>query len=157
MAAIDLLKEQHRETERLLEQIKRSSGTEKVLLLGRLAEAITLHATLEERFFYPMLSSNGFQADVQRSVNEHAQVRRMLSELLSMKKSDPRLDSVVARVESAVMKHVQEEENDIFQRARERIPAEELDRVGAQMRDGMSALQEGELLEAADEEQVPAP
>lgn len=154
--AIDLLVQQHREAEELLEQIKQVQGMERVRLLGQLAEALTLHTTLEERFFYPLLRDNGMSDVVQRSIEEHGQVRRLLSEMLSMKKSDPRLPEIIGRLEEAVKKHVSEEESEVFPRTKEKVDGQQLESLEGQMKDAAHTLENGELIEAADEEQVPA-
>lgn len=157
MAAIDHLKHQHRETEDLFERIKQATTNEKVRLLGELTEALTLHAALEERYFYPLARENGLAAEMDHSQREHAEVRRMLSDIMSMKKSDPRLNETISRLEASVKKHVHEEENEIFPRVLEKVGSEELDRVDQQMREAEQSLKDKELLEAADEDQVPAP
>lgn len=157
MAAIDHLKHQHRETEDLFERIKQATTNERVRLLGELTEALTLHSALEERYFYPLARQNGLTQEMDRSEREHGDVRRMLSDIMSMKKSDPRLNETIGRLEAAVKKHVQEEENEIFPRLLEKVGSEDLDRVGQQMLEAEQSLKEKELLEAADEDQVPAP
>ena len=53
MSAIELLKQQHREVDGLFQRIKVANGDERISLLGQVAEALTIHAALEEHFFYP--------------------------------------------------------------------------------------------------------
>lgn len=156
MAAIDLLKQQHRDTEHLFERLKTSQPNEKIRLLGQLTEALTMHATLEEQFIYPLLRANGFEEHFTRSSNEHMQMKRLISDILSMKRRDPRLDSVTAQLEAAVMKHVQEEETEVFPKLQERVDEATLENAGVQMEATMKRLEEGDLLEAADEQQPPA-
>lgn len=154
--AIDFLAQQHREAEQLMSRIRTSNGPEKIRLLGDLAEALTLHTTLEERYFYPVIRNHGMEDVVDRSIAEHGQVRRLLSEMLSMKKSDPRLNETISRLEAAVRAHVEEEERTVFPQTKERVDPEELSALEDQMRRASQALENGELIEAADDEQVPA-
>lgn len=145
MSAMELLSQQHREVEGLFEKLKTAQGGQKIALLGRLAESLTLHATLEERHFYPLLRQSGLEAVVSKSLADHADARRMVSEILELKRSDPRLDQTIARLESSVSAHVREEEGQLFPQARERCDAAALDRAGEEMRRAMGALENEEL------------
>ena len=155
MGAIDLLSQQHREVEQLLEKVKSSDGAEKIAVLGKIAEAITMHARLEEQHFYPLLQQNGMHEQVEHSLEEHAEARRLVSQILELKRSDPRLDQTIARLESAVLHHVEEEEEQIFPQARERVGADQLERAGDEMTRAMGLLENEELI--AQAAQAPAP
>lgn len=156
MTAIELLKQQHREAESLFERLRSSQPNEKISLLGKLTEALTMHATLEEQFIYPLLRTSGLEQDASRSVQEHDQMKRLISEILSMKRRDPRLDTVTAQLEDVVKKHVAEEETSVLPKLQERADATALENAGAQMQSAIQRLEQGELLEAADEPQPPA-
>lgn len=154
MRAIELLNQQHREVQQMLEKVKSSAGAEKISLLGKIAESLTMHARLEEQHLYPLLRQHGLEEMVGRSLEEHAQARRLISELLELKRSDPRLDQTIAQLESAVLHHVREEEDQIFPKARERVDAAALDRAGDEMKRSMGALQDEELIAQAVEQPV---
>jgi hemerythrin superfamily protein len=155
MGAIELLSQQHREVEQLLEKVKSSDGAEKIAALGKIAESITMHARLEEQHLYPLLRQNGMEEQVGHSLEEHAEARRLVSEILELKRSDPRLDQTVARLESAVRRHVVEEEERIFPQARERLGPEALERAGEEMKHARGSLENEELI--AQAAQPPAP
>jgi hypothetical protein len=53
-----------------------------------------------------------------------------------------------------VRDHVQEEENEIFPKAREKIDAAALERTGEEMKRAMGALENEELIAQADEQPV---
>ncbi len=156
--AIDLLEGQHREMERLFERIRTTErGGARVRLIGQLAELITLHSALEERYFYPVLRVEGMTHLVERSFAEHGEVKRLVSDLMEMKQRDPRLDELLARIEGLVKKHVAEEEGELFTRAREVASESVLAGADGEMRRAMGDLQEKELLEIADEAQGAVP
>lgn len=157
MAAMDLLSEQHREVEDLLRRIKEAKGGERVRLLGAVAEALTLHAALEERFFYPALREYGLGELADRGLKDHQEVRHLISELMDIKQRDPRLNDMIEKLEKSIKAHVEEEEGEIFQRAREKMEDSALEHAETAMRNAISSLKDKELLEAADEERVPAP
>ncbi len=153
MAALELLVNQHRHAADLLERIRASKSHERVRYMGDLAEALTLHAALEEQFFYPFLRNHGFADLADRSLAEHADTRRLVAEMLGMKKSDPRLEDTFLSLDHMVRKHVEEEEKDIFPRIRGF--ADELNELGRQMADALRGLKDQELLEFAEQEQLP--
>jgi hemerythrin superfamily protein len=157
MPAIDLLQSQHREAESLLQQITQTTGGARVRLIGALAELLTMHCELEERYFYPMLRAEGMGEVIDRSFGEHGAMKRLLSDIMEMKQRDPRLGDLLARLDQMVRKHVQEEEGEVFPRARE-VTDEALMRSAAEeMRRGVYELRDKELLEMADEQGGAAP
>jgi hemerythrin superfamily protein len=95
------------------------------------------------------------EEQVDHSLEEHAEARRLVSQILELKRSDPRLDQTIARLESAVQRHVEEEEGQIFPQARERLGPDALDRAGEEMNGAMGSLENEELI--AEAAQPPAP
>ena len=81
-------------------------------------------------------------------------MRRLVSEILELKRSDPRLDQAFGQLENVVRDHVREEENEIFPKAREKIDAAVLERAGEEMKRAMGALENEELIAQADEQPV---
>ncbi len=154
MAALELLMNQHRHAADLLERIRAARAHEKVRYMGELAEALTLHAVLEEQYFYPFLRERGFSDLVERSLAGHADTRRLVAEMLSMKKSDPRLEDTCLSLDHAVRKHIEAAEKDIFPRIRGFT--EELNEIGRKMAEGLQRLKDEELLEFAELQQLPA-
>ena len=67
MDAIAMLKQQHREVDSLFERIRMASDDEKILLLGKISEQLTIHAQLEERHVYPFARRVGIQDMVDHS------------------------------------------------------------------------------------------
>lgn len=157
MAAIEMLEAQHREMERLFERIRAEQGGARVRAIGELAELLTLHSALEERYFYPVLRVEGLTALVERSFAEHNEVKRLVSDMLEMKQRDPRLMELLGRIEAAVTKHVTEEEQELFPRARERTNEAVLQSAEDEMVRAMRSLEDKELLEIADEAQGAVP
>ena len=97
MDAITLLKQQHREVDALFERISTAGEDEKILLLGKLSEQLTIHAQLEERHVYPFARRMGIQDMVDHSLEEHAKVKQLIAEILSLKRHDPRVDENVSQ------------------------------------------------------------
>jgi hemerythrin superfamily protein len=157
VSAIDFLKRQHREAEQLFEQLKVSDDErERVQLLGRLAEALTLHALLEERHFYPLCRRVGLEEEANRSVEEHAQVKALVGRTLQLTRRDPQLLPTVERLQDAVEAHVEEEETELFPKVEAGADDDELERVGEALEADAPGLRESNLLEQADAAAPPA-
>jgi hemerythrin superfamily protein len=157
MDAIGILTRQHRETEELFSQLATSKGGVRVRLLGRLAELLTTHASLEEHHFYPLAREAGLGALVDRSVQDHADLRRTISDIMEMKQSDPKLKDVTDKLDRLFRAHVQQEEEQVFPQVREKVDEARLAAVGEEMESSSRKLEEHELLKMAEHEQTPAP
>ncbi|HLL52741.1 MAG TPA: hemerythrin domain-containing protein [Myxococcaceae bacterium] len=155
MNAIELLKTQHREVESLFQRCKTAQTDEKISVLGKVCEALTLHATLEELYFYPLLSENNLEEDRGRSQQEHQEAKQLISQVLQAKQTDPNLDQLLLQLESSVLAHVQEEERAVFPRLQQAIDEQQLIRVGTEMSQAIGRLQQQELLALAENQQSP--
>ncbi len=157
MDAIALLKQQHREVDALFERLLQSSEDEKILLLGKISEQLTIHAQLEERHFYPFAQRMGVQDMVDHSLQEHAQVKQLIAEILSLKRHDPRVMENVLKLQQSVQSHVMEEENAFFPRLLSVASQEDLMNVGMQMLATMEELSRQELLAMAESQGTMSP
>jgi len=148
--ALEMLKQQHREVDELFERIKRSSGDEKIQLLGRVCERLTIHAQIEERHFYPFARSAGIQDLVDHSLEEHAEAKQIIAELLQLKRNDPRIDRLCQQLKTSVQQHVKEEENTFFPRLSTLVNQDDLVRVAGEMQGTVDELSKQELLKMAE-------
>ena len=157
MDAIELLTQQHRQLDALFKRVHASEGHERVQALGELAELVTLHAALEETFFYPFAQRAGLRDLVRDAWEEHATVRQLTSELLQVKQTDVRLDVFASDIELNMRGHIGEEERDMFTEVRRRVDPALLRALGQEMQDAIARLQEKELLRLAEHELPPSP
>jgi hemerythrin superfamily protein len=152
MDAIAMLKMQHQEVDELFDRIQHASPEEKILLLGQISERLTLHATIEERHFYPFCMRMGIQDMVDHSMEEHAEVKQLIAEILQMKRHDPRIEQDTLKLMTSVQSHVKEEENTLFPRLMSVASEEDLRTVGMEMQRTMEELSHQELLKMAEHE-----
>jgi hemerythrin superfamily protein len=152
MAVLELLAEQHKDALELLARIRAATGNGRIPLMGELAEALTLHTALEERFLYPLLKEHGLGELADRSLNEHAEVRRLVSQMLGLKRNDPRLEQVFLELDHSVRAHMEEEEKEIFPKVREVVDEAALAAIQGDMQEALGRLQDAELLELAEQE-----
>ena len=152
MDAIAMLKMQHQEVDELFDRIQHADADEKITLLGQISERLTLHATIEERHFYPFCMRMGIQDMVDHSIHEHAEVKQLIADILQMKRHDPRIAQETHQLMMSVQAHVKEEENTLFPRLMSVASEEDLQSVGMEMQHSMDELSNQELLKMAEHE-----
>jgi iron-sulfur cluster repair protein YtfE (RIC family) len=134
MHAINLLKQQHQEVRELFERIARAEDTsEKETLLQELADNLAAHMTIEETIFYPAAYADD-ERKYTEAVEEHAGAKRILCELLEMSSDDENFDDKVTKLQEQVEAHVQDEESELFKTAKQELEADELKRLGDEMK-----------------------
>ncbi|WP_224241066.1 hemerythrin domain-containing protein [Hyalangium gracile] len=152
MDALAMLKQQHQEVDELFARLQQADEEERITLLGQISEKLTIHAEIEERHFYPFARRMGIQDMVDRSLQEHAEVRMLISEILQLKRHDPRIMQDAMTLMTSVQSHVKEEEETLFPRLAGLASAEDLRNVGMEMRRTMDELSQQELLKMAEHE-----
>ncbi len=157
MSAIDLLRMQHRQVESLFQRIKASTGDEKIGLLGEVAEALTIHAALEEQYFYPFARQQGVAGLIDESFKDHAEVKQLLSEILRVKQTDPRLDELCGRLERMVTEHVSQEESALLPKVEAQANRDELVSMRDDMQQAIDSWRDRELLRMAEHQESPPP
>jgi hemerythrin-like domain-containing protein len=156
MHALDLLAQQHREVSSLFEQLRAArSQDDRVRLLGRLAEALTLHAAIEERHFYPLVESHGLPEAADQARREHDEVRELVGRLMEVEQHSPEITPLLERLEVAVRDHVNMEENDLFVWVRGRVGEGALQALGEAMARTAEELRDQGLLRMAERREAP--
>jgi hemerythrin superfamily protein len=155
VSAIELLKQQHREVDGLFQRIKVANGDERISLLGQVAEALTIHAALEEHFFYPFAREQGAEGLIDESFQDHAEVKQLISEILQVKQTDPRLSELCLRLERMVTEHVSQEEASLLPTVQARANPDELLSMRAEMQEAIDSWRNRELLRMAEHQESP--
>jgi hemerythrin superfamily protein len=88
-------------------------------LAQRICRMLTVHATIEEEFFYPAARQAGVDPDLLDEANvEHASVKTLIAQIESASPDDRLYDAKVKVLGEYVRHHVQEEESELFQECR---------------------------------------
>lgn len=101
-------------------------------LVDNVCVALEIHAQLEEEIFYPALRAIAETDVVQKSVPEHDQMRRLITQLRNLEPAHATYDETFFELMNTVMHHVADEETLLLPTA-ERVLAERLGELGAQM------------------------
>ena len=152
MDAIELLMIQHEEAKALFKKIERAEDDEKQDLFERVADALAVHAAIEEKQFYPATRNARTEEMLQEAVVEHLAAKRLIADLLEMTPDDPQFDAKIAVLKEQVEHHIEEEEAELFPKVRRMFKADEIEDLGVAMEDMAEDLK----AEGAPRESVPA-
>lgn len=129
----DAIKADHDEHRALLERISDTSGDSKDRreAWDSFYYDVKSHAAAEEETFYSKLISKTWGQDAARhSVHEHQQLDDLLEELNEMDMSQGAWLEKFKKLRHDYEHHIDEEEEDVFARAKEVIDASEIDGYG---------------------------
>jgi hemerythrin superfamily protein len=114
--AIQLLKADHREVERLFKQFEDASGDDgRMQLSERICMELMIHTEIEEEIFYP--SCREFLKDdeiINESLVEHHAAKDLIQEIRGMDASDEMFDARMTVLKEQIEHHVEEEEKELF-------------------------------------------
>jgi hemerythrin superfamily protein len=134
MNAVKMLKQQHREVEKLFEQFEASEAAEpRREAFEEIADALAVHAAIEETHFYPGVKKQQTEELLLESVEEHLEIKRVIADLLQMDPIDESFDAKVKVLQEDVEHHVEEEERELFPKVERLIEAAELEAIGDAM------------------------
>jgi hemerythrin superfamily protein len=144
MNAIEMLKQQHREVEALFAQFKKakSAGPQRKIF-EQIADALAVHATIEEKHFYPSVKKQATEDLLLESLEEHLEIKRVIADLLALDAKDPTYEAKVTVLEEDVQHHVGEEENDLFPKVEKLFDEETLEAIAEVMEETRDELLEG--------------
>ncbi|MES1265818.1 MAG: hemerythrin domain-containing protein [Variovorax sp.] len=101
-------------------------------LVDQVCVALEIHAQLEEEIFYPALRAVADTEFVRKSVPEHDEMRRLISQLRKREPTDAGFDETFYQLMNTVMHHVADEET-LLLPAAERVLADQLGELGMRM------------------------
>lgn len=121
--AIALLVADHKKVKALFKDFdklkEKGSAKEKQALVTTLCSELTIHAQIEEEIFYPAARDAIDDDDLMdEAAVEHAGAKELISQLMSMDPSDQYYDAKVTVLGEEIDHHVEEEEGDMFVKAK---------------------------------------
>ncbi|MEO6825296.1 MAG: hemerythrin domain-containing protein [Nitrosospira sp.] len=143
--AITLLTEDHNEVKKMFKQYeklcKKDDTEGKEALATQICQALTVHAQLEEEIFYPVVRAAIDDDDLMNeAMVEHTSAKDLIAQIQAMQVTDPMYDAVVTVLGEYINHHVEEEQNEIFPKAKKaKIDLEE---IGIEMAERKKVLLE---------------
>ena len=138
MDAIELLRNQHQEVEKLLHELVNAGERSKSRksLFERVADLLATHAALEERIFYPAVNAAETEEQLLEALEMHLAIKRVTTDLMHLEDGDPTFRAKTIVLRDLVLKHQEEEERLIFPAVLARVDTDLLDDLGREM-DGL--------------------
>jgi hemerythrin-like domain-containing protein len=146
MDAIALLKHDHEELEQLFrrfEKLTERAHKSKAKIVRKVIRELAIHSAIEEMLFYPAVRTAALKATVRtlkeagdtvlESLEEHHVVKWTLTELEKMKPEDERYDAKCKVLMESVRHHVEEEQDELFPKARRLLGQDMLKELGERM------------------------
>nr|WP_314547039.1 hemerythrin domain-containing protein [uncultured Massilia sp.] len=142
--AIAMLTEEHREVSDMFEQFEQLGDRAKVAktkLVEKICTALIVHTAIEEEIFYPAVREALKDGDdmVDEAVVEHASAKDLIRQLQEMNPDEDLYDAKVKVLGEQIDHHVEEEEKEMFPKARK--SGLDLTELGSEM-----AMRKQELL-----------
>jgi hypothetical protein len=137
MDAISLLKADHDKVKRLLNELETTTerGVKtRAELFSTIKGELTIHEIIEEEIFYPELKAHPRAKDiVLEGYEEHHVVDTLMKELEELDVEDERWGAKAVVMKENIEHHIEEEEGEMFRKARQVFDAAELDDLGRRM------------------------
>jgi len=139
MNPFNLLKSDHEKVAGILSSIEET--TERAAkgrdeLFARLKQELDLHARIEEEIFYPALEDSEETRDVTlEAYEEHNLVKQLLAELESQPKDTEEWTAKFTVLKENVEHHVEEEEGEMFPKARKVLSEDEIETLGDRLQE----------------------
>ncbi|ACY16888.1 hemerythrin domain-containing protein [Haliangium ochraceum] len=129
----DALKQDHRELEELMTKLVETEGDseERAKLFEDFSELLEKHSHAEERAFYSkVLARPETRGKTAHGVKEHCEAAELLDELKETERSSPGWLHKMKKLREDVKHHIDEEENELFPKAKTVLSAEQAQQIG---------------------------
>lgn len=133
MDAITILRNDHREVEKLFKEVLRTEDEGKLQRLGAdIIKELSIHAAIEEQVFYPAVlqAVPREQRALVKSLEAHHATKSMLAEIDRLAAASDRYKAKLEVVIDNVRHHVEEEEQDLFPKVRDALRPKDLQEIG---------------------------
>jgi hypothetical protein len=152
MDALTLLKNDHDKVKGIMSELEptteRAEKT-RTELFAKLKSELTVHEIIEEEIFYPALKDHPRAKEiVLEGYEEHHVVDTVMAELEGLPVDDEAWGAKAKVMKENVEHHMEEEEGEMFEKARQVFDREELQELGTRM--------EQRKVEAQEELNIPA-
>jgi iron-sulfur cluster repair protein YtfE (RIC family) len=145
MDALTLLKQDHDKVKGMLDKLDDTTERAEVTRtegLAKLKQELTVHEAIEEEILYPALIEFAKTKDITlEAFEEHHVVDMIMSELESTPVEDETWAAKLTVMKENLEHHIEEEEDDMFKKARQVMDEAELKELGERMSARKAELQ----------------
>ncbi len=137
MNVYQLLKKDHEQVSQLFKKLLNTgenAAKTREKLFDEIKQELKVHTKLEEKLFYPALKEPEETHDLTlEAIEEHHVVDQLLNELDGMKKNSDQWIAKLTVLKENIEHHIEEEENDLFPKARQVLSNAQADEMGEQI------------------------
>ena len=134
MDAFELLKADHKKVNELFDRLEAATGKAKLSVFDQIKTELELHTHIEEKIFYPALEKPEETHDLTlEAYEEHKVVKTLLAKLSGARTADDEWQAQAKVLRENVEHHVDEEENELFDKAADALSDEEIEALGQLM------------------------
>ena len=146
MDALQLLKDDHDKVKRILsegEDTTDRAEKARTELFARLKQELEVHERIEEEVFYPALKAHPQAREIAlEGYEEHHVVDQIMGELEATPVTDETWAAKFTVAKENLEHHIEEEEGEMFAKARQAFSNEELEELGRRMLELKHAAQQ---------------
>lgn len=137
----DLIRMDHAKVNTLFAEVQATDDAQKLQeYFGQIYKDLSAHSEAEEQVVYPAVRS--YYPNTQDLYQEQAEMKQMLEQIRSLNPSAPNFKENISRLMSAVMHHVQQEENEMFAKIRDNFSDEQQKQMATQFKTVKSQFQD---------------
>jgi hemerythrin superfamily protein len=134
MDALDLIKEDHKRLKKMLKETLEAETSQREERMDHLRNELVAHERMEEEVLYPRLrDEKKARAEVLEGYEEHHVADVILDELLDLPPETDLWKAKVKVLKENVEHHMDEEESELFKKARAVLDRNELKQLGERM------------------------
>jgi hemerythrin superfamily protein len=134
MDALELLKQDHAKVKKLFEEAEDADEKDQKAIFTQIKTELEIHARIEESVFYPAMDRyNELKDMVRESLEEHNQMKTLLTEMADLSDSEDFQDKLEELIDNVEHHAQDEEEGKMFPKIRELVSRSELEKLGAQL------------------------
>ena len=137
MLATDILKQEHRQAESLMTQLKEAEGQDSSAsyrpIFEKLKTALLMHMRAEEEIFYPAVKNADLEDEVVEAYDEHAGAKALLVQMNELDPTTPEFQTALTELMTSIEHHVGEEEGEMFPTAEEELGEARMQELGVQI------------------------
>jgi hemerythrin-like domain-containing protein len=134
MDPFELLKADHKKVAELFDALEAASGKRKLDVFKNIKSELEVHTHIEETIFYPALEKPEETHDLTlEAYEEHKVVKTLLAELSGARAATDEWQAKAKVLRENVEHHVDEEENELFDKADDALSDEEIEALGQRM------------------------
>ena len=135
MDAFEMLKNDHAKVASLFDRIEPATdAATRQQLFAQLKQELDIHAHIEETILYPALKAAAETRDItEEAYEEHQEVKDLLAELEATPADSEEWGDMIVELRENVEHHVEEEEGEMFTKAREVLSAPQINEIGARL------------------------